>query len=126
MNPLDLFKSVKSGIITVVVAAIVLTVSGTITTLWFQRNNARTEAAELAVKVSGLEQDVFKEQVRASGYKVIIEQLEETYSKIEKNRAFESEIDKDIKDAPIEDDAAIAPVLRRTFDSVDRLLRDNR
>lgn len=125
MNPLALFSTVKSGLITVVVGAVVIAITGTIGTLWYQRNAAQTEVLKLVTKVAGLEQEVFKEQIRASGYKVVIETLEETYSKIEENRILESTIDKEIDDAPSEDDAAIAPVLRRTLDGVDRLLRNN-
>lgn len=125
MNPLNLFSSVKSGIITVAVTATILTISATIGTLWVQRNLAKARVDELTVKVSNLEQDVFKEQIRSSGLKVVIETLEETYSKIEANRALESELDKEITDAPAEDDAILAPVLRRTLDGVGKLLNDN-
>lgn len=120
INPLDLFKSVKSAAITLaVVAGVVFT-----GILWIQKINAQKEVAELTTQVTSLKQDVFKEQIRASGYKIVIETLEDTYTKIEKTRRIEAEIEKDITDAPPEDDGEVAPVLRRTIDSVGRMLNN--
>lgn len=120
INPLDLFKTVKSAAITAAVIAGV-TFTGY---LWIKKNNAERDVAELSTQIIQLKQDVFKEQVRAAGYKIVIETLEDTYTKIEKTRRVEAEIEKDITDAPPEDDGEIAPVLRRTFDSVGGMLNN--
>lgn len=115
---LEAVKTVKGAII----AAVIVGVAGVVGTLYVKNLKAGWKIEELNLQVSNLQNDVFKEQIRASGYKIVIEQLEETYSKIEKTRRITADIDKEITDAPPEEDGALAPVLRRTLDSVGRML----
>jgi len=117
-NPLDLFSTVKSAAITVGVIA-AATAFGL---LWFQKNSAERHADALQLKVSELDQTVFQKTLEVSGLRVVITNLEEVNKIIAENFKAEQEIEKDIENAKPEDDGAIAPVLRGTLDSVDRML----
>jgi uncharacterized protein YhaN len=120
-NPLDLFKSVKSAAITVGVIA-ALTFTGT---LWVQKHLAEKEVVKLEVAKKALEQDLFKEQVKVHGLNVVVETLQDTFTTIAENIRKESALEKEITDAPAEDDAPMAPVLRRTLRGLDGMLHRN-
>lgn len=117
-NPLSLFSTVKSGIITVAVIA-GLTLVGT---LWFQKNQAEKAVVELQVKNADLQSAVLKKEFEINGLKIAIEVLQETYNEIAENLAEEGKINEGIDNAPPENDGPVAPVLSDTLDAVGRML----
>jgi hypothetical protein len=120
-NPLTLFKTVKSGAITVAVIA-AITFTGTI---WVQKYWAEQKVVELELAKKEVEDKLFVEQVKVHGLNTVITTLESTFIKITANLQKEAEIEKEINDAPPEDDAPTAPVLSRAMRSLDRMLHDN-
>lgn len=122
LNPLDLFKSVKSAAITVVVIATITLIG----VLWWEKKDAENDLVDAKAQLATLKDDLFKEQVVSSGLRTVITTLEDTYEKLGENLKSEAETEKEIDNAPKEDDAPLAPVLRRTFDSVDRMLHNGK
>lgn len=120
-NPLDLFKSVKSAAITIVVIAAV-TFTGTV---WVQKNIAESKVISLEIAKKKIEDDLFVEQVKVKGLNIVVETLEKTYDRLAQNLQKETEIEKEIDNAAPEDDAPMAPVLNRTLRSVDGMLHHN-
>jgi hypothetical protein len=117
-NPLDLFSSVKSAAITVGVIA-VLSFTGT---LWVQKHLADEKVVTLQVDKANLEQNLFQSQTQTKGMQIVIDQLQATTATLAENLKQESQIDKEINDAPATDDAPTAPVLSRALRSVDGML----
>lgn len=117
-NPLTLFSTLKSGVITIAVVA-GLTLVGT---LWFQKNQAEKAVVELQVQNANLQTAVLKREMEVNGLKIALDTLQETYAEIAEHLAIESDINKEIDNAPPENDGPLAPVLRDTLDSVGRML----
>jgi hypothetical protein len=117
-NPLDLFKSIKTAVITAAVIAAITFVG----VLWLQKRSAEADLLAANVQLATLKDDLFKAQATATGLKVVIATLETTNATLGEQIRTETATDKDIDNAPPEDDAPLAPVLRRTLDSVDRML----
>lgn len=117
-NPLSLFSTIKSAAITIGVVAAITFVG----TVWYQKTAAEAKVIALEVEKQSLKQDLFQEQIRAKGLTIVIDTLQSTYTKLAENLKQETQIDKEITDAPETDDAPAAPVLTRTMRSLDRVL----
>ncbi|MBS3648881.1 hypothetical protein KEU06_09705 [Pseudaminobacter sp. 19-2017] len=121
-NPLSLFSTLKSGVITVAVVA-GLTLVGS---LWVQKNLAEKRIESLQIEKVNLQNTVIAREVEVKGLKIAIESLEDTFRRIDEHRGVEEEISREIENAPSENDGPVAPVLRDAIRSVERLYNPNK
>lgn len=115
-----MIASIKDGIY-MALLGLFLVISGF---LWFQKNAAERTAANLQVEKLELENKLFAEKIQVHGLRVAMGVLEKTYDRLSESLQKEAEIEKEINDAPAEDDAPVAPVLRRALDGVGRMLHN--
>jgi hypothetical protein len=120
MNPLNLFSSVKSGLITVAIVALISFVG----LLWVQKDWAQRQVESLAREKAALQSAVLAREIENGGLKIAIETLEDTMARIEEHRQIEEEINKEIENASPDEDGPVAPVLRRALDGVARMYND--
>lgn len=106
-----------------VVAIILLLLIGACGVLYWKLDSAETAVTKLETQVSSMKATLTKNEAEMHSQKVAIDVLQETDKTLSGKLQEQSAIDKDIENASPEDDAEMAPVLRRTLDGVDRMLR---
>jgi len=108
--------------IAAIVLLILITACGI---LFWKLDSAEDKVAKLETQVSSMKAVLTKNEAELHSQEVAIEVLQKVDRTLSDKLREQSEIDKEIDNAPAEDDAETAPVLRRAIDGVDRMLRAN-
>ncbi|RUW56366.1 hypothetical protein [Mesorhizobium sp. M8A.F.Ca.ET.021.01.1.1] len=116
-NPLDLFSSIKSAVITIGVIAMLSLIG----TLWVQKGLAERRAETLASEKAKLESAVLSREIEVDGLKVSLTELQNTLFRIGEHKSVEDANNKEIDNAPPESDGPVASVLRDALRGVERM-----
>lgn len=116
----SLFATIQMKVMTGLLIAVIVLAG----VFYVQKKWADAEAASVKAELSIAKENLFKEQVTSSGLRIVVETLEDTYKRLATIVEEERNIEREIDESASEDDGAVAPVLRRTLDGVDRLLRN--
>jgi len=108
--------------IAAIVLLILITACGI---LFWKLDSAEDKVAKLETQVSSMKAVLTKNEAELHSQEVAIEVLQKVDRTLSDKLREQSEIDKEIDNAPAEDDAETSPVLRRAIDGVDRMLRAN-